>query len=232
MVRTTPGGMTRNEGISDVARDARDALATIEGFAEILEEDFAEHNPGAAADLQKIRQAAAKVMEFVAYLEAQADSARELAGRDPLTGIPNRRTLMARAAAFLREERPLSVLVIDVDRFKYVNDHYGHLAGDEVLMILVERCRRAVRESDVVARFAGDEFVILLPGASEPEANRVAERILEHVTESPFPTERGEIPIGVSIGVATRGEGETSLEALLEAADHAMYRTKQARGRR
>lgn len=225
-MRTTPSGISRNEDMVDVAREARDALDTILQASDILEEEL-ETQPELHEYLDHIRAASAKVLDVVMSLESHAANARDLAGRDPLTGAPNRRTLTAHAAALLRGEDVFSVLVIDVDKFKHVNDHYGHLAGDEVLKILVERCRRAVRDSDMVARFAGDEFVILLPRTPAKEAHQVAARIHEHVTSAPFLTERGEIPVGVSIGVATRLDEVTTLEALLERADHAMYEAKR-----
>jgi diguanylate cyclase len=227
-LRTTPsGGISRNEELVDVAREARDALDTITQASEILEEDIAESHPQLLEMLDNIRTASKKVLDMVIMLESNAASARDLAGRDPLTGAPNRRTLTTHAAALLRSDEIFSVLVIDVDRFKQVNDQHGHIAGDEVLKILVERCRRAVRESDVVARFAGDEFVILLPRTPAKEAQQVAARIHEHVVGEPFLTERGEIPVGVSIGVATRMDEVSTLEALLEQADHAMYEAKR-----
>lgn len=230
-MRNTPAGTNRTETIGDVAREARTALGSIVGYTEILTEDLEMlgGNDGAIEDLGKIRDACNRVMTLVTYLEDQADSARELAGRDPLTGIPNRRTLMAKGEVLFRSDAPLSLLVIDVDRFKEVNDRFGHLIGDEVLKIVVERCRRAVRDTDFVARFAGDEFVILLPNTGGLEATRVAARVLHHVTSTPFATSNGDVAVSVSIGVATRTDEQT-MEGLMARADHAMYRSKHVGG--
>lgn len=217
--------------IRDVAREARTELDSILGLVAILDEDLATEFPNAGSDLTKIKDASTRVMELVAVLEDQVDSARDLAGRDPLTGIPNRRTLMAHADALFRSETPLSVLVIDVDRFKDVNDRYGHLVGDEVLKIVVDRCRGAVRDSDLVARFAGDEFVILLPESGSFEAHRVAGRVIQQITGSAFATSKGLVPVTVSVGVATR-EDDGSMEALMARADAAMYSAKQVGGAR
>jgi diguanylate cyclase len=218
--------------IRDVAREARTALDSILGYSEILEEDLKDLSPASRDDLDRIREATIRVLTLVTLLEAQVDSAREEASRDPLTGAANRRTLVSHGEVLFQADTALSLLLIDVDRFKEVNDQYGHLVGDEVLKILVERCRSSSRETDLVARFAGDEFVILLPGTPLAEAERVAERLLKHITGTPFLTDVGPVPIAVSVGVTERGAADGTMEQLLRRADEAMYSAKQRGGSR
>lgn len=206
------------------------ALSSIEGYAEMLAEDLAD-SEHLLADLRKIKEASQRVLELIAGLEELVDSAREQANRDPLTGVANRRTLFAHGEALFLSDATLSVLLIDLDKFKEVNDNYGHFVGDEVLRILVERCRRAVRETDLVARLAGDEFVILLPNTPHPEALRVAERLASHVRSTPFNTARGGLNISVSVGVATREPTDLTMQQMVARADEAMYKVKGPRQR-
>ncbi len=150
---------------------------------------------------------------------------------DPLTGIFNRRLLEGR----LREEerraarhyRPLSLLMIDVDDFKRYNDTYGHAKGDELLRALVDAMATAIRTTDVLARFGGEEFVVLLPETDLPEAIRAGERICEAVRDS-FAVEKGGVStVTVSVGVAAYSDAHPGNSSLIERADAAMYRAKQ-----
>ncbi len=153
---------------------------------------------------------------------------------DPLTGLPNRALLMDRldqaAARALRQPVPLTVLFLDLDRFKVVNDGLGHSAGDELLQVVARRLADAVRPGDTVARFGGDEFVVLcedLPGegAAAALAGRLAETLSDPVTIA-----GREVAITVSIGIVVADAGLTSPEELLRDADTAMYQAKE-RGR-
>ena len=136
------------------------------------------------------------------------EEARNLADRDPLTGFYNHRFLHERLGEEVvrtqRGRRPLSVLMLDLDDFKLVNDTFGHLFGDRVLTWTAELIRSTLRASDVPARYGGDEFAIILPETDADEATRAAERILEAFRDNAFVGEqRGPVPIGASIGVAT-----------------------------
>ena len=160
--------------------------------------------------------------------------ARELADRDPLTGFFNHRSLHERfgqeAVRARRTLRPLSLLMLDLDAFKLVNDTFGHLLGDEVLRWTADIIRATLRASDIPARYGGDEFAILLPDAGEDEAARTAERLADAFAASTFCHDgRISVPIGVSIGVATfPGDGRTAAE-LIAAADAGLYRMKRSR---
>ncbi|MEO6208421.1 MAG: sensor domain-containing diguanylate cyclase [Candidatus Limnocylindrales bacterium] len=161
--------------------------------------------------------------------------ARKLADRDPLTGFYNHRFLHERLGEEVvrsqRGRRPLSMLMLDLDDFKLVNDTFGHLFGDRVLTWTAELIRSTLRASDIPARYGGDEFAVILPETDRAEAGVVAERILEAFRERAFVGEqRGPVPIAASIGVATfPADGRTGTD-LIAAADRALYRVKREGG--
>lgn len=229
----TPQGDTelevlRPSGLTELTFEVRTELDNIIGFSDMLTEDLGQNHPWALEDIESIRKSAKKVFQLIARLEQHVDSAKKEASRDPLTGIANRRAFEVRCGALVEERSgaPLSLVLIDLDRFKDVNDTLGHLVGDDVLKGVVERCRRAVRDSDLLARLAGDEFVLLLPSTPEDEAIRVADRVRASVVESPIATRKGAVPITVSLGVATHDGDGGSVGDLIERADKAMYRSK------
>jgi diguanylate cyclase (GGDEF)-like protein/PAS domain S-box-containing protein len=150
---------------------------------------------------------------------------------DALTGIYNRRGLFEIGEfEFLRARRinrPLCALMLDIDHFKRVNDHYGHATGDQALRGLTERCRTALRAVDVIGRYGGEEFVILLPDTNLESARLVAERLRQSITKEPFATDSGPLRITISIGVAEASVRDT-LGTLVERADAALYEAKRA----
>jgi len=150
---------------------------------------------------------------------------------DPKTGVLNAGAWQGEAdLAILRARRrrqPLAVLLADVDHFKHVNDTYGHLTGDAVLRTLAAEMRQQVRESDLVGRFGGEEFVILLSGATATEACLVAERIRRGAGVVRVLTKDTIVGVTISIGVAILGSHGSNLGELLESADRALYRAKR-----
>lgn len=159
---------------------------------------------------------------------------REAAQQDPKTGLAAAARWRELASAALQESRTrgsaVSVLVVDLDHFKVVNDTYGHLVGDDVLVAVAAAMEGAVREGDVLGRFGGEEFVVLLPGAGVPEAARIAERIRLAVAATEVAVAGRERPLRVttSLGVASGVSGERALEDLLDGADRALYAAKRA----
>jgi len=152
---------------------------------------------------------------------------------DPLTGVPNRRHLFARLEMELaRSHRfgtPLSVLMIDIDHFKILNDHAGHRVGDSVLRKVAELMRGMVRKVDVLARYGGEEFMLLLPQITKEEAVDVAEKLRSAVSTAPLDEGKHQ-PLGavtVSVGVATFPLDAVALEPLVDAADSALYASKR-----
>jgi diguanylate cyclase (GGDEF)-like protein/PAS domain S-box-containing protein len=157
-----------------------------------------------------------------------------LTQRDPLTDLPNRALLFDRMVQDIgrahRYDRHVAVLFLDLDRFKQVNDRFGHAAGDRVLLEAARRLASRVRRVDTVARFGGDEFVVVLSDLASPgEADTVARALVDLLAE-PFAGEGGECPVGVSIGIAVFPKDGSSPSELLEKADAAMYLAKQAGG--
>ena len=155
---------------------------------------------------------------------------RNLAQHDVLTGLPNRRLLDDRlkqsAAQARRSNELLAAMVVDLDGFKSINDNHGHKAGDEVLLQIAKRLSNSVREVDTVARFGGDEFVILLPGQrSWDNADKLARKILAAVSE-PIVIGGQEHRVSASIGVAFYPTDADDIDWLIQRADNAMYRVK------
>jgi diguanylate cyclase (GGDEF)-like protein len=155
---------------------------------------------------------------------------RETAEQDPLTQLSNRRSFdqifAAEANRFSRYGRPLSLLMLDIDHFKSINDQYGHEAGDEVLRRFASRMTSCIRDVDTAARLGGEEFVLLLPETSLAAAMEVAERVRATVAAQPVPWRAGVIPVRVSIGVSACPERVPRPAELIASADAALYRAK------
>jgi diguanylate cyclase (GGDEF)-like protein len=151
---------------------------------------------------------------------------------DAKTGLLNatawQREADAEVARAQRANSPLALLLVDVDHFKRVNDSHGHLIGDEVLRALAAELRQQVRESDVVGRFGGEEFTVLLPGTDDAGAYRIAERLRASAANLSVAAADARIRVTVSIGVAVLGQHGHDLFELLAAADAALYRAKDA----
>ncbi|MCC6738512.1 MAG: GGDEF domain-containing protein [Planctomycetia bacterium] len=154
------------------------------------------------------------------------------ASTDALTGVASRGRFLADAARELsrcvRFGRPLVALMVDIDRFKSVNDTWGHAAGDDVLVEVGKRLLESIREHDDVGRYGGEEFAVLLPESEEAEAVEIAQRIRVAIAGTPVPTRSGALQVTVSIGVASLSPGQDSLAGLLACADRALYAAKQA----
>ncbi len=154
---------------------------------------------------------------------------------DGLTGVANRRalfeTLQRRTADARRNGRPLSLVLLDVDRFKSINDGIGHAGGDAALRAVAERLAAELREIDLCARFGGEEFVVLLPETAAEEAERVAERLRRSLAEL-RPLGSGAPPLTASFGVATWCAEDGDGGALVSRADELMYQAKRAGGDR
>ena len=171
--------------------------------------------------------ATAAIHNAILYSETQ-----DLATTDPLTGELNRRTFFElgqrEIERFQRFGRPLSWIMFDVDWFKQINDKYGHAAGDQVLVAIVERCCRIIRHVDILGRYGGDEFVILLTETDHQMAREIADRIRVAIGESPVATDAGLISVSISMGVTETTPATADLGLLLNKADKALYKSKRA----
>jgi diguanylate cyclase (GGDEF)-like protein len=159
---------------------------------------------------------------------------RHMALHDALTGLATRLLLEDRLNAAVetakRHQAGLALLMVDLDRFKEINDTFGHQAGDKVLRVTADRLLEAVRKSDTVARMGGDEFVVLLPDLRDPQfAERIAANIVETLAV-PITYESYEMPVSVSVGVCSSEAGKLDADTLLKNVDAALYRAK-AHGR-
>ncbi len=179
------------------------------------------------SELRSIREA--KKSEA---LTTQRAFLRDKATIDALTQMHNRPTIMqlleTELTRSMREQRPLGVVVADLDHFKKVNDTFGHQAGDAVLREASRRMKASVRPTDAVGRYGGEEFVIVLPGANVESAARTAERIRAQVGASPVMHGKTAIPVTMSLGVTASAFPErVKVEQLIKAADEALYRAKK-----
>ena len=159
------------------------------------------------------------------------EEVERLAITDSLTGLYNHRHLFELAGReFQRARRyqlPLSVMMVDIDEFKRVNDTYGHAMGDQILQGVAECCRKELREVDVIGRYGGDEFVAILPETVLSAACQVGERLRKSIAEKTLNTKAGRITVTVSLGIAVLDDQHLSPESLLDRADQALYVAKQ-----
>jgi len=170
------------------------------------------------------------VMADVTERKQMLEEMCRLARTDSLTGLWNRGYFMELAgrevARCLRNETPLSLLIVDVDYFKAVNDSYGHDVGDQALIGLAKTLRHSVRDVDIVGRYGGEEFVVMLPDAAHDEAVTVSQRVAEKVRQTIVKCNDIEIPLTVSVGMTSLRNGD-DLDAMLKFADIALYAAKK-----
>ena len=155
-----------------------------------------------------------------------------LVATDPLTGLSNRRNLLEAGQRefqlFLRQQRPLSVFLMDIDHFKRINDSYGHAIGDLILVRLAEVCRSTLRTADLCGRFGGEEFVIILPDTPLETACKAAERLRSKLEREIVDTPAGSVQFTVSIGVASAEANHASIDDVIRMADVYMYAAKNS----
>ncbi len=173
-----------------------------------------------------------KLASTVRQLEVQTQLLQQMAAYDELTGVYNRRSMTdamnAQHSLCVRMNRPFSVIMLDLDHFKKINDTLGHGCGDQALREFAHRILASVRSMDIVCRYGGEEFFVILPETSIAMAALVAERFREEVAAAPFMLSGQAIPITVSVGVSGIAPGEKmTAEQLREEADQALYRAKR-----
>jgi len=224
--------MPRMDGIETVRRiqsdDAQQRLYTIlhSSFDEVdtrlraLEagmDDFIPKSATSTEIVAKLRTAARR-LEMERRLHIENRELRTLALTDELTGIPNRRALFRAATEILARNRKLSVVLFDLDHFKQINDRFGHLEGDRILTEVAAMLKSNTRVDDVIGRYGGDEFLLLLPDTDAREAHAIAHRLRRTAN----------LPVTMSLGMATSSSPNDTLPDLITACDERLYRHKSA----
>lgn len=170
------------------------------------------------------------IMQNLARLVVEQFEMRQIAKSDPLTGALTRRGFVAQAekdfARAKRYERPSSLLLVDIDNFKRINDRFGHAVGDDVLVEIVKRFRNALRQTDLVGRMGGEEFAVLLPETNAQEAMQCAERLRGIILDRPVMVGAEPLHITASFGVAAMSQDFVSASQWFSEADIALYEAK------
>jgi diguanylate cyclase (GGDEF)-like protein len=172
-----------------------------------------------------------KLAQTIQELEQSRRYLKEQADTDPLTRLANRRSFFASASTSLaqmqRQNEHFSVIILDIDHFKRINDTYGHQAGDVVLQQLAMVLSTAIREGDSLARIGGEEFVVASPYTNRLAAIVLSERLRKAVEDSEFMFEGNRIPVTISLGIASKNSGDDDVDKLLAVADSRLYLAKQ-----
>ena len=184
----------------------------------------AEHIAGIRAWYVEAAQIRKALLKGLALLQNKIGKLKSDVQTDPLTGLSNRRGMAAALDVWQAQARPFSVIAIDIDHFKQVNDQWGHAVGDEVILRLAQLMRACSRDADVLCRTGGDEFIMLLPDADLDAALQVAERLRARVAAAVIP---GAGAITVSLGVVSSEQEAGTTDAVLLAADAALYVAKE-----
>ncbi|VVM45425.1 GGDEF domain-containing protein [Pseudomonas fluorescens] len=220
------------------AADLEDLKHVLENHLEGLLGTMDQHQKQRDAREQEVATRLKSLSERVAHMEQEAQGFREhlevqrqKALIDPLTGLPNRAAWSERLEHEIKQWQQhgntLSLAMLDLDHFKRINDNYGHLAGDKVLKIIATVLRKRLRGSDFIARFGGEEFVLLLPATPPAIGARLLETLRAAIEACPFHFKGERVTITISMGLATFRAGEHS-DLVLKRADQALYRAKNA----
>jgi diguanylate cyclase (GGDEF)-like protein len=186
--------------------------------------------PFNAHELQMRLRAGTRILELQNELIAARETRRQQATHDVLTGALNRRTvlegLQRQLSRAQRERTSVGVILMDLDHFKLINDTYGHPAGDKVLRETIARLRRELRSHDLLGRYGGEEFLIVLPGCSMAETETVAERLRQCLADEPIKLPNDQVFVTGSFGIASSTANDETAEVLLQTADASLYRAK------
>jgi diguanylate cyclase len=218
---------SRIEGYAQKIRQTSDVSDIITLLEDALRETRALHT---ANEVQVVRQQVIHAENRIQHLKAELELVNKLVREDQLTGALNRRglddALLRESARAGRSGTPLCIALIDLDNFKKVNDTFGHQAGDAVLAHLVSIVKETIRSNDLIGRYGGEEFILILPDASIDEAVAVTGRLQRELAAKPVPWGPGHLEVTFSAGVALlrRGDNEATL---INHADQALYEAKR-----
>ncbi|VVO09324.1 GGDEF domain-containing protein [Pseudomonas fluorescens] len=220
------------------AADLGDLKHVLENHLEGLLDTMEQHRQQRDEREQEMAGRLHSLAERVAHMEQEAlgvrehlEEQRQKALIDPLTGLPNRAAWSERLdheiSQWQQQDNALSLAMLDLDHFKRINDNYGHLAGDKVLKIIAGVLRKRLRETDFIARFGGEEFVLLMPATEAVAGAKLLEKLRGFIEACPFHFKGEPVTITLSIGLSTFKAGEHS-DLVLKRADQALYRAKHA----
>ncbi|MAY01219.1 MAG: hypothetical protein CMI08_18830 [Oceanospirillaceae bacterium] len=223
--------VTGSGDLGELGTSVRDHLTMILQAMEKYQQDEEEREQKLEAKLkllqERLNEMEAEVKESRLAIEEQ----KRKATHDPLTGLPNRDAYQGRLEEELvRRHRyggNLALIVADVDHFKKINDNYGHLAGDRVLTLIARTLRKHLRDIDFIARFGGEEFVILMPETNGADAWTAAEKLRTKIEQSPFNFRKERVPVTMSFGISEFRALE-SPDVVFERADKALYKAKES----
>jgi len=221
--------------IDELLNQGAESAASIEESLRAASQGAARETVRLVGQVNVLSSSNDRLLEAAERVDRARREAERRAGHDPLTGLLNREGWSQRAAQTLSRaggpESWMGIAFFDLDGFKAVNDEHGHAAGDAFLVEVAERVRAAVRSSDLVCRWGGDEILILFLGMSQPECTEAMRRVKEHVESRPIECEGASLPVSLSGGfVSTRVEEiDPDLSCLIQQADECLYRAKRMR---
>ena len=214
--------------LTNETKDDTVARAFDVGFLGVL------HEPPSPMELQNNIEVALRFKAVQQETQQLAHRLLQIADRDPLTNLYNRRYLQTQGVKEIsraqRTHEQLSILMIDIDHFKQINDTHGHLTGDEVLIALTRLLQQSLRKHDTLVRWGGEEFVAILPATDATQAALVAEKLRALVEIADFQTRSGSVKTTISIGIAAYRDEYATIDKVIEEADQALYKCK-AEGR-
>ncbi|MBK3495850.1 GGDEF domain-containing protein [Viridibacillus sp. YIM B01967] len=204
-----------------IARPLQQLAALTESSMKTNEEKNLAQVPGWYYEVIQLKKA---LIQSLSFLHGQVSFFMDQSTTDPLTGLTNRRTLDERMQKWTQEKTPYAVILLDIDRFKLVNDSYGHGVGDEVLKFLALKMKNNTRVNDICCRYGGEEFIILLPDTSAVEAYNIAEKLRSDIEKTISPTGKN---ITISAGIAEYPLMATKQTSIIEKADQYLYEAKE-----
>jgi diguanylate cyclase len=217
-------------GLDQLKTEVSSRLDSIVGAMDQFAAEEQQHQQSLSDQLNDLVSRVKQMEDASAEAEKQIEEQRQRALRDVLTQLPNREAYLQRVEQeqqrWQRYDRPLAMIVTDIDKFKRINDTYGHLAGDKVLRIIAKTLAKRLRKTDFIARFGGEEFVILMPETTRDQAFAVIEKVREAIAQCPFHFREEPVTITSSFGVAAFEEGDDH-EQVFARADKALYKAKE-----